>query len=41
MRKLGLILCMGMMCLGTVSCGKRGDLLPPAGYEKSPQEQSE
>lgn len=35
MRKLVIILCMGALCLGVASCGKRGDLLPPPGYEKS------
>ena len=35
MQKLMIILMMGTLCLGVASCGKRGDLLPPPGYEKS------
>ena len=34
MRKTVIILCMGILCFGLVACGKRGDLLPPPGYEK-------
>ena len=30
----------GFLCFGVLSCGKRGDLLPPAGYE-APQENNE
>lgn len=35
MHKVMIILCMSILCLGLASCGKRGDLLPPPGYEKS------
>ncbi len=34
MRKSVIILVIGLICLGVASCGKRGDLLPPPGYEK-------
>ncbi|VAX03294.1 hypothetical protein MNBD_ALPHA03-1549 [hydrothermal vent metagenome] len=35
MRKIIMVFCAGLICLGLASCGKRGDLLPPPGYEKS------
>ncbi len=30
-----ILLSIVLLSMGLISCGKRGDLLPPAGYEKS------
>ncbi|VAW01058.1 hypothetical protein MNBD_ALPHA01-2075 [hydrothermal vent metagenome] len=34
MQKFIMVFFMGVLCLGLASCGKRGDLRPPAGYEE-------
>lgn len=35
MQKTLLILYVSILCFGLASCGKRGDLLPPPGYEET------
>jgi hypothetical protein len=32
-QKFIILFMMSIVCLGTGACGKRGDLLPPEGYE--------
>jgi len=34
MGKLMMIFCVAILCFGLISCGKRGDLRPPPGYEE-------
>ncbi|WP_417624613.1 LPS translocon maturation chaperone LptM [Paremcibacter congregatus] len=38
MQKIIALICLGIVCLGLAGCGKRGDLLPPPGYEKPAEE---
>lgn len=33
MRKIIILLCVGIMGFGLAACGKRGELLPPPGYD--------